>query len=95
MNRDRGGPALVAQILEIPALDLTMGQPSIQQNADGYALTRHELADNINQYCDLEQRREPYASPALAADLAGLPPALIMTRSTTCSATTVGCTVAA
>jgi acetyl esterase len=79
MSRDRGGPDLVAQILEIPALDLTMGQPSIEQYADGYALTRDDLADNINHYCDLDQRREPYASPALADDLAGLPPALIMT----------------
>jgi acetyl esterase len=79
MSRERGGPAIVAQILEIPALDLTMGQPSIEQYADGYALTRDDLADNINHYCDADERREPFVSPALADDLGGVPPALIMT----------------
>jgi acetyl esterase len=78
LSRDRGGPALVAQTLEIPVLDLTMSQPSFESDAEGYALTRQELADNIDRYCNLDQRREPYASPALADDLAGLPPALIM-----------------
>lgn len=78
MSRDRGGPALVAQVLEIPALDLTMSQPSIEQNATGYALTRQDLTDDISRYCDADQRREPYASPALADDLSGLTPALIM-----------------
>jgi acetyl esterase len=79
ISRDRGGPALVAQVLEIPALDLTMSQPSIEEYAEGYALTRHDLAANIDHYCDRGQRGEPYASPALAADLSRLPPALIMT----------------
>lgn len=79
MSRERGGPALVAQTLEIPVLDLTMSQPSVGQYADGYALTRHDLEQNIDNYCDVDQRREPLASPALAADLSGLPPALIMT----------------
>jgi acetyl esterase len=78
MNRDRDGAALVAQTLEIPALDLTMSQPSIESYAEGYALTRQELADNVDRYCDLGRRREPYASPALADDLTDLPPALIM-----------------
>ncbi len=79
MSRDRSGPALVAQVLEIPALDLTLGQPSVEQYAEGYALTRADLADNIDYYCDPDRRREPYASPALASDLSGLPAALIMT----------------
>lgn len=68
----------MAQVLEIPALDLTMSQPSIEQNGTGYALTRQDLADNISHYCDAGRRREPYASPALAGDLSGLPAALIM-----------------
>jgi acetyl esterase len=79
MSRDRGCPALVAQTLEIPALDLTMSQPSIEDSATGYVLTRDELTDNIDLYCAPDERSQPYASPALAVDLAGLPPALIMT----------------
>jgi acetyl esterase len=79
MSRDRDGPTLLAQVLEIPVLDLTLSQPSIEAYSDGYALTRRELADHIDQYCSRDQRRDPYASPALGSDLAGLSPALIMT----------------
>lgn len=79
MSRDRGGPRLVAQTLEIPALDLTMSQPSVAAYATGYVVTRDELAEQIERYCDPDRRTEPYASPALASDLTGLPPALIMT----------------
>lgn len=79
LSRDRRGPALVAQVLEIPALDLTMSLPSVTENATGYLLTRQDLAADIDRYCDAGQRRDPLASPALAPDLAGLPPALVMT----------------
>jgi acetyl esterase len=40
MARDRGGPALVGQILEIPVTDLTMSLPSIEENAAGPLLTK-------------------------------------------------------
>ncbi|WP_252374901.1 MULTISPECIES: alpha/beta hydrolase fold domain-containing protein [unclassified Nonomuraea] len=42
-------------------------------------LTREELTANIEQYCAPEHRGHAYASPLLADDLTGLPPALIMT----------------
>lgn len=77
--RDEGGPALVAQVLEIPALDLTMGQPAVTAVAGPVVLTRDDLADNIARYADSEDRPHPYASPLLAPDLSGLPPALVMT----------------
>jgi acetyl esterase len=79
MVRDQGGPSLVAQVLEIPALDLTLGQPSVNEPADAALLTREDLAADIERYCAPEHRDDPYASPLLAADLAGLPPTLIMT----------------
>jgi acetyl esterase len=79
MSRDREGPRLVALALEIPALDLTMSQPSVEEYANGYVLTRDELAEQIEHYCDADRRTEPYASPALASDLTGLPATLIMT----------------
>lgn len=77
--RDEGGPALVAQVLEIPALDLTMSQPAVTGLSDPVVLTRDDLADNIARYADPEDRRDPYASPLLAPDLSRLPPALVMT----------------
>jgi acetyl esterase len=79
LARDEGGPALLAQVLEIPALDLTMGQPSLNGSEEGALLRREDLAADIDRYCEAGDRRHPYASPLLAEDLAGLPEALIMT----------------
>jgi acetyl esterase len=79
MTRDRGGPSVIAQSLEVPMLDLTLAQPSIDEFAEGYMLTRERLALEVADYCDPERRSDPYASPLLASDLASLPPALIAT----------------
>jgi acetyl esterase len=75
--RDRGGPVTIAQTLEVPILDLTMSNPSIEEFGDGYMLTRERLASEIGDYCEPTHRTEPHASPLLANDLSGLPPALI------------------
>lgn len=79
MTRDQGGPPLVAQVLEIPALDLTMSRVTAEPPGEGLVLTREELAADIERYCDRQDRRHPYASPLLAGTLSGLPPTLIMT----------------
>ena len=79
MARDREGPPIVAQSLEVPMLDLTMSEASIDELGDGYMLTRKRLRAEVADYCDRDQRAEPYASPLLAEDLADLPPALIAT----------------
>jgi acetyl esterase len=80
MARDRGGPPLVLQVLDIPVTDLTMTSASLVENGEGYLLTR----DAIEQYVDLYladpgDAKNPYASPVLAEDLSNLPPALVMT----------------
>jgi acetyl esterase len=80
MARDRQGPDVVAQILEVPVLDLTMSCPSYQELANGYLLTHDRMREYIDQYLEHGQdASNPYASPMLAEDLAGLPPALIIT----------------
>ncbi|MCW2497501.1 alpha/beta hydrolase [Jatrophihabitans sp.] len=79
LARDRGGPALRLQLLEIPATDLTQSQPSMSRYASGYVCTRAGLLDGYEQYLpDAARRSDPFASP-LFADLAGLPPAVVVT----------------
>ena len=62
MARDRGGPDVLAQSLEVPMLDLTMSQASIEELAEGYMLTRERLALEVADYCDPQRRSDPYAS---------------------------------
>jgi acetyl esterase len=80
MARDRGGPPLVLQVLDIPVTDITMACASITENGEGYLLTKGA----IEQYCDYyladpADAKNPFASPLLADDLSGLPPAVVMT----------------
>jgi acetyl esterase len=78
MARDRSGPALVHQWLDVPAVDCTLSQPSMHEVPDGYGLdlaTIHEFRDCYLPSADLYT--EPYASPLFAEDLSGLPPAWI------------------
>lgn len=80
LARDRDGPRLVLQVLEIPVTDLTMSQPSVRENGAGYMLTREGMAQYVGYYLARpEDARNPSASPLLATDLSGLPPALVMT----------------
>lgn len=79
--RDQGGPALVAVLLDIPVIDLTMSSGrSMDRYATGYLLTRAHLAESYALYVpDPAGRSHPYASPLLAPDLTGLPPAIVLT----------------
>lgn len=79
MSRDRGGPALVAQLLSIPALDLTFPESnSTRLFGTGFGLTNDEIVFSGNQYIDQADASHPYASPLLADDLSGLPPAVVV-----------------
>jgi acetyl esterase len=78
LARDRAGPRLVFQLLEIPITDFTASHPSMQKYASGYLLTKRDLDEGFASYLpDPAQRRA--ASPLFAEDLAGLPPALVLT----------------
>ena len=80
MARDRGGPPLVLQVLDIPVTDLTMSQPSITENGEGYMLTKEGCAQYVSYYLDdPTDATHPYASPFFADDLRDLPPALVTT----------------
>jgi acetyl esterase len=82
MAKDRGGPPFAAQLLYYPVTDAGMDTGSYSQFAAGYFLARAGMAWFWEQYLPDESRRsEILASPlrAGAADLAGLPPALVIT----------------
>lgn len=78
--RDRGGPAIFTQVLMYPGLDRDMTAPSITALAEAPMLTRddidymHALADG-----DGGLPHDPYLVPAYAADLSGLPQAIVVT----------------
>jgi acetyl esterase len=80
LARERGGPPLVLQVLECPAFDPDLGSDSMRELGDDYMLTRDGLAVAWSYYLQRpEDRRDPCAAPLLADDLAGLPPALVVT----------------
>ena len=79
--RNENGPAIAFQLLEIPAVDLTASSPSVEKYGTGeYPLSRTELQRCLDAYLYApEDALNEYASPLLAQDLTGLPPAHIMT----------------
>ena len=81
MARDKSGPAISFQLLVYPATDgVNFDTASYRDNSDGYLLTADSMCWFWNRYApNVEDRRNPYASPLLAGDLADLPPALVMT----------------
>jgi acetyl esterase len=77
--RDEGGPRIAFQLLEVPALDLTLALPAHQQYGAGYALSTWDMEFARQSYLtSLAEAAHPYASPLLAPDLTGLPPAHVM-----------------
>ena len=79
--RDEGGPALCGQLLIYPVTDYhTPGTPSYEENAEGYGLTRDTMKWFWAHYLnDPSEAAHPHASPLRATNLAGLPPALVIT----------------
>jgi acetyl esterase len=81
--RDLGGPRLVFQLLEVPAMDLTgasMRAAIATEELAPVAHQRHEFETPLLRYFrDPADALLPLASPVFAADLSGLPPAHIMT----------------
>ncbi|MFF8594493.1 alpha/beta hydrolase [Streptomyces sp. NPDC015220] len=79
MARDRGGPALAAQLLAYPVLDHRMATESYRAYATGFFHTTAHMRWYWEQYLGEEgDGSHPYASPGLAADLAGVPPAVLV-----------------
>ena len=77
--RDTGGPPLRLQVLVYPVTDFDVTTPSMVDNAEGYLLTRDAMQWFYDHYTDPSQRDDPRAAPLRATELAGLPPALVLT----------------
>ncbi|MFK7914503.1 MAG: alpha/beta hydrolase [Pseudomonadales bacterium] len=80
MARDQGTPALAFQLLIYPVTDANFERQSCIDNAEGYFLTTRAMRWFWDHYVpDEAMRNEPLASPLQAANLANLPPALLLT----------------
>ena len=76
MVRDRRGPSLVAQILEIPVTDFTAaGSLDFPDEGIHFDLAKAYAPIYLRDEADASN---PLASPLLAKSLEGLPPALVM-----------------
>ncbi|MCW8382472.1 alpha/beta hydrolase [Streptomyces justiciae] len=81
LARDRGGPALCFQYLGVPELDDRLQTPSMRDYDEVPLWNSH--ASRISWDCYLGEGRRgtadvsPYAAPARAQDLTGLPPAFV------------------
>ncbi|MFI5934160.1 alpha/beta hydrolase [Actinoplanes sp. NPDC051494] len=79
LARERGGPRIDLQVLEVPPLDLTLDTMRESGVADDYGIT----VDDMRLCGDLylgpaHDRRDELVSPLLASDLSGLPATRIM-----------------
>ena len=78
LARDRGGPEIAGQLLVCPVTDCAFDRPSYSDNAAGYFLTRSLMFWFWDIYCSPADRTDPRVSP-LRGQLAGLPPAFVVT----------------
>ncbi|ASF11574.1 putative lipase [Nocardia brasiliensis NBRC 14402] len=82
MAKERGDVSFLQQVLFYPVTDANFDTGSYQQFAEGYFLTRDGMKWFWDQYTtDEADRAQITASPlrASAAQLSGLPPALVIT----------------
>jgi acetyl esterase len=79
--RAAAGPEVRFQLLVYPVTDGTMDHPSVDENAEGYFLTKDTMEWFWHQYVGDGDRTGVRVSPMHLPDdvLAGLPPALVIT----------------
>jgi acetyl esterase len=80
MTRDQGGPALAFQGLFYPVVEADMNRQSWSDNGAGYLLETAIMQWFWETYCaTVTDRDDPRTAPIKAANLANLPPALVLT----------------
>jgi len=77
--RDAGGPAIRLQLLLYPVLDADFDRASYRAFGGGdHLISRADMEWFWDQHVPAAERRNPYAAPLRAPDLAGLPEAIIL-----------------
>lgn len=81
MARNQGGPEIALQLLVYPVVDIAnLSRPSHQLFAENYGLTLAAMNWFKDHYLPPGQDpADPHISPLCAADMAGLPPAMVIT----------------
>ncbi|MCA9511402.1 MAG: alpha/beta hydrolase [Myxococcales bacterium] len=82
LAKRKGGPRLVHQLLVYPVTSHEPDTDSYRENAEGYFLTADMMKWFTHHYLrDAKDAKDPLAAPihATKADLAGLPPATVIT----------------
>jgi acetyl esterase len=77
-SRDAGGPDVTLQVLIYPVTDADLGTATYLDPENQLLLDRQTMTWFWDHYAEESRRGEPDASP-LRADLAGLPPAVVLT----------------
>ncbi|MGH9084374.1 MAG: alpha/beta hydrolase fold domain-containing protein, partial [Acidimicrobiales bacterium] len=73
------GPDIDFQLLVYPVTDLTMSHPSIDENAEGYFLTKRSMEWFIANYLPEGDPKDASVSPLYADDLSEMPPSMVIT----------------
>jgi acetyl esterase len=80
MARDKNGPKFAHQLMVYPVTDNGFDTESYGMFATGHLLDREQMQEFWTKYMPSDaERSNPYAAPAKATDLSGLPPAHIIT----------------
>jgi acetyl esterase len=77
--RDEGGPPLLVQALVYPVCDAALDTGSYRENVAGFGLSAADMRRWWGLYLDGADGLQPDCSPLRADDLAGLPPAFVLT----------------
>lgn len=84
LARDAGIDALRHQLLVYPVVDLTLSHPSMDENGEGYLLTKRGMTWFVEHYLGPTSERgdldkHPNVSPLYSANLGGVAPATVIT----------------
>jgi acetyl esterase len=80
MTRDRKGPNIAYLMMFYPVMDDRCETQSMKDGTDLYIWNYQNSLDMWDQYIGKDRNNvSPYAAPARAEDLTGLPPAYIIT----------------
>ncbi len=77
--RDEFGPDIDFQLLVCPVTDLTLSHQSMDDNGEGYFLTKDTMTWFVESYLGDQEPKDPAVSPLLAESFTNLPPALVIT----------------